>query len=173
MDAISMKQTVETEPAPSKQLERWEGDLQSGADSYYRFLLQDKCTAGGRDTSGPQNGSVQCATESDEVRLADVERRVAKIEALLTRPDKQESPVGANSTSVEASLARIANALDPKPPDVVDSPYVAGRLGCTTTRVAQMARSGDIPKTCVVPGTGNGKLWKFYRDRIDRWIESR
>ena len=74
---------------------------------------------------------------------------------------------------MEASLARIADALDPKPPDVVDSPYVAGHLGCTTTRVAQMARAGDIPKSCIVAGTGNGKPWKFYRDRIDRWIESR
>lgn len=70
-------------------------------------------------------------------------------------------------------VRRIADHFDPPPPDKVDSGYVAGRLGCTNTWVAEMARRGEIPRGCIVPGTGDGKPWKFYRARIDAWIESR
>jgi Helix-turn-helix domain len=55
----------------------------------------------------------------------------------------------------------------------VGSRYIADRLGCTTVWVAEMARSGEVPRHCVVPGTGSGKPWKFYRERIDAWIASR
>ena len=50
---------------------------------------------------------------------------------------------------------------------------VAKQLGCTTVWIAEMVRSGDIPKSCLVPGTGNGRPWKFYRAAIDRWLASR
>lgn len=70
-------------------------------------------------------------------------------------------------------VRRIADVLDPPPPDLVDSVYVAGKLGCTTTWVADMARNGEIPRSCIVTGTGNGKPWKFHRTRIDEWIGRR
>jgi hypothetical protein len=70
-------------------------------------------------------------------------------------------------------LDRIATALDPRPADIVGSPHVAKLLGCTTVWVAEMVRKGNIPRSCVVPGTGNGKPWKFYRDKIDAWLQSR
>ena len=74
---------------------------------------------------------------------------------------------------IHEQLRRIADHFDPPPPDIVDSPYIAGRLGVTTTRIAQMVREGTIPKGCIVPGTGNGRLWKFYRSRIQKWLETR
>jgi len=74
---------------------------------------------------------------------------------------------------VEFELRRIANHFDPPPPDKVGTPYVADRLGCTTVRITQMIRSGEIPAICVVPGTGNGKPWKFFRVRIEDWLENR
>ncbi len=61
----------------------------------------------------------------------------------------------------------------PEPADIVDTPYVAQRLGCTTVWVAEMARKGEIPKNCLVPGTGNGKPWKFRREAIEHWMASR
>lgn len=82
-------------------------------------------------------------------------------------------PCSACWSSIAKSLERIAEALDPKPPDHVDGPHVAGRLGLTATRVAQMARDGDIPASCIVPGTGDGKPWKFVRSRIEAWIAAR
>jgi hypothetical protein len=78
-----------------------------------------------------------------------------------------------HTTGISTAIKRIADHFDPPPPDKVGSDYVAGKLGCTTTWVAEMVRNGDIPKSCTVPGTGNGKPWKFYRLQIDQWIESR
>jgi hypothetical protein len=72
-----------------------------------------------------------------------------------------------------APLARLADSLAPPPREIVGTPYVAHRLGQTTTWIADLARQGRIPAKCVVPGTGNGKPWKFYRQRIDDWLEAR
>jgi predicted DNA-binding transcriptional regulator AlpA len=71
------------------------------------------------------------------------------------------------------SLERIANKLDPLPGDKVGTPYVAEKLGCTTIWVTELIRKGEIPPSCIVTGTGNGKLWKFHRSRIDAWLASR
>ena len=70
-------------------------------------------------------------------------------------------------------LKRIADHFDPPPPDIVDTPYIADRLGVTTTRIAQMVREGTIPKSCIVPGSGNGRLWKFRRRQIEEWLSKR
>lgn len=71
---------------------------------------------------------------------------------------------------IAGALTRIADHFDPPPPDVVDSVYVSQNLGCTTTWIADLARNGGIPPSCVVPGTGDGKPWKFYRAKIEKWI---
>src|SRR3954447_15798702 len=71
---------------------------------------------------------------------------------------------------IAGSLRRLADAHAPDPGEQVGSTYLAKRLGVTTVYVAQMAREGTIPKSCVIPGTGDGKVWKFHRERIDRWI---
>lgn len=72
--------------------------------------------------------------------------------------------------TIAASLKRIADHFDPPPPDIIGTDYIADRLGCTVVWVAKMASEGKIPKNCIVPGTGIGKPWKFYRSRIDHWI---
>jgi hypothetical protein len=68
---------------------------------------------------------------------------------------------------------RLADKLAPVPTQMVGSKYVAQRLGVTTVWVAEMARNGAIPKSCIVPGTGTGKPWRFHRQRIDEWIKDR
>ena len=77
---------------------------------------------------------------------------------------------GAFLAVIANSLKRIADHVDPPPPDIVDTTYIAEKLGCTKVWVAQMALDKLIPPSCIVPGTGNGKPWKFYRSRIDPWI---
>lgn len=72
-----------------------------------------------------------------------------------------------------ADLRRIADHFDPQPPEVVGTEYVANRLGCTLTWIADLVRQGEIPRSSIVQGTGNGKPWKFHRHLIDRWIETR
>lgn len=74
---------------------------------------------------------------------------------------------------IAESLKRIADHLAPVPSELVGTPYVAERLGCTTVWVTEMIRNGQIPQRCVVPGTGDGKPWKFVRTRIDEWIKNR
>jgi hypothetical protein len=76
-------------------------------------------------------------------------------------------------TSIATDLRRIADRLDPPPPDLVDTGYIADRLGTTRTWVARMAGEGTIPRACVVEGTGNGKPWRFHRHKIDQWIATR
>jgi hypothetical protein len=70
-------------------------------------------------------------------------------------------------------LDRLEEALAPVPKEKIDTGYVADQLGVTKVYVAQMALNGTIPKGCIVQGTGRGKLWKFYRESIDRWIQTR
>jgi excisionase family DNA binding protein len=76
-------------------------------------------------------------------------------------------------TAIADSLARIADHLAPEPNTIVGTPYVARLLGCTTTWVSEMIRDGRIPAACIVTGTGNGKPWKFHRDKIDEWLANR
>jgi predicted DNA-binding transcriptional regulator AlpA len=74
---------------------------------------------------------------------------------------------------IEAHLSRLADHFDPPPPDIVGTPYVAHKLGCTTDWIAMLVRDSEIPVSCLIPGTGNGKPWKFRRSRIDEWIKNR
>jgi hypothetical protein len=92
------------------------------------------------------------------------------------RPTVQPAAVQLPSevwSAIAAYLKRIADKLDPPEGTIVGSPYIANRLGQTTTWVAEMARNGTIPKNCIVTGTGKGKPWKFHRVLIDRWLEGR
>jgi hypothetical protein len=99
--------------------------------------------------------------------------RSEQFSTLQRRLERVEEGLLSIGLSLADSLVRIADALAPEPADIVGTPYVAGKLGCTTVWIAEMVRSGEIPKCCIVPGTGNGKPWKFYRAKIDRWLQSR
>jgi hypothetical protein len=74
---------------------------------------------------------------------------------------------------IGADIKRLADHFAPAPSDIIGTPHLANRLGCTPTWIAQMVRSGEIPKGCIVPGSGKGKQWKFYRLRIEEWLASR
>ena len=82
-------------------------------------------------------------------------------------------PATPELTSIAANLARLADHLAPVPPSIVGTRYVAERLGCTTVWVAEMVRKGEIPRSCILVGTGTGRPWKFSKGRIDEWIASR
>lgn len=72
-----------------------------------------------------------------------------------------------------SSLERLADRLAPQPGDIVGTPYIRERLGCTSAWITQLIKDGKIPNQCIVEGTGNGKPWKFYRRQIDDWIKTR
>jgi hypothetical protein len=62
---------------------------------------------------------------------------------------------------------RIADHIAPAPGDIVGTPFLAQQLGCSVVWAAEMARNGQIPRNCIVPGTGNGRPWKFRRRQIE------
>lgn len=70
-------------------------------------------------------------------------------------------------------IRRIADHLCPPPDALVDTNYVAMKLGITKERISQIIKEGGIPKHCIVEGTGNRKPWKFHRRSIDQWIRDR
>jgi hypothetical protein len=71
------------------------------------------------------------------------------------------------------SVGRLADQLAPKQETIVGCRHVADKLGLKSTQaVAEMARTRKIALSCVVPGTGNGTPWQFYRDKIDAWINA-
>jgi hypothetical protein len=74
---------------------------------------------------------------------------------------------------IASNIRRIADHLAPIPTAKVGTTYIAEKLDCTTVWVTEMIRNGKLPANCIVPGTGNGKPWKFFRARIDGWLASR
>jgi Helix-turn-helix domain len=101
---------------------------------------------------------------------ADQEPPIVRLLDMLSKGLVQQNEILA---SIERNLASIATALNPETPEVVGTRYVADRLGQTTQWVAEMARLGIIPKSCLAEGSGRGKQWKFRRSKIDQWIENR
>lgn len=75
--------------------------------------------------------------------------------------------------AVDEFFRQLASGNHQKPPELVGSPYIAEQLGCTTYWVTKLVRQNQIPPSFVVPGTGNGKPWKFYRHRVDAWLNRR
>ncbi|QDT59501.1 hypothetical protein SV7mr_20080 [Stieleria bergensis] len=70
-------------------------------------------------------------------------------------------------------IQRIADHVNPPKRASVTSSYVAERLGRSVRWIGEMARNGQIPKSCICPGSGDGNYWRFWKDRIDQWIEER
>jgi hypothetical protein len=132
-------------------------------------------------------GSVQKTGADREMQsalvtlLASIARGIENLNATLTaalaQSQVRSAPPPASDRydlqSISGHLARIADILTPPPIDKIGTPYVAKHLGCTSVWVAEMARLGQIPKPAIVPGTGNGKPWKFFRAEIDKWLKSR
>jgi len=106
------------------------------------------------------------------------EGKVVEVIANSTGIGQQELRADAPSVQFQdedfvTQLRRIADHFDPPSLNIVGTPYVAQKLGCTTVWVTQMIHLGQIPIGCIVPGTGNGKPWKFHRRHIDEWIKRR
>ncbi len=75
--------------------------------------------------------------------------------------------------AVDEFMRQLGDVSRAKPPELVGTRYVAERLDCTTVWVTELIRKGEIPVSCIAPGTGNGKPWKFVRVRIEEWLKRR
>jgi hypothetical protein len=69
-----------------------------------------------------------------------------------------------------AAIGNLVATLTPELPDFVGTDYIARRLGCSPQWVGRMAESNEIPKDCIVNKTGKGRIWKFQRDKVDKWL---
>jgi hypothetical protein len=101
---------------------------------------------------------------------ASTEQAPDQVMAVLDRLAAVHEQAVIMTAKAAAALERIANKLDPPPPDVVGTEYVAERLGCTATWIAEQARDEKLPSRAILPGTGHGKPWRFYRSEIDAWL---
>jgi hypothetical protein len=80
---------------------------------------------------------------------------------------------GGELLRIAEAIEKIAEHIVPEPQAIVGTDYIAERLGCTQTWITDQTRRGEIPRSCCVEGTGNGKPWKYHRKKIDSWIRSR
>ena len=145
-----------------------------------------------RDAAGKSNGGAQHAASpaNDAATSTALESRVRTLEISVAKlavngltetpcdcaaPKERDADLSIADLlmGVLGQLTRIADHFDPAPPNLIGSQYIAERLGCTTVWITELVRGGSIPRSCVVPGTGNGKPWKFYRVRIDEWLKQR
>jgi len=126
-------------------------------------------TAGGKQSCEVWDSDIECvrtmATELRNGKSEQFECDVVSSDPLTRIAEAIEH--------LQHQIDRIADHFDPPPSDKVGTPYIAECIGCTTVWITEMVRNGEIPPDSVVPGTGNGKPWKFFRARIDEWLQSR
>jgi len=124
-------------------------------------------------TNRKQRGLAHRVERPDQLATkADVEALKEKIKALEVKLTDQDDG-RESSLRMAESQERIADHFDPPPPDIVGTDFVAKRLGCTKRWVSEMASNDEIPKQCIVIGTGHGKPWRFHRKLLDKWLASR
>jgi hypothetical protein len=123
-------------------------------------------------SDGEKRGTRTAASQPGHAGLGE---HTLELAAALTRLADAVENLGSagDLATVAAGIARLADHFAPAPSDIVGSEYVARKLGCTTTWIAEMVRKGEIPRSCVVQGTGNGRPWKFHKARIEAWIARR
>lgn len=72
---------------------------------------------------------------------------------------------------IAVGIERLIDVLMPKASELVGTDYIASKLGKSKQWVGKMAEKGTIPKNCIAPRVCGGRIWKFYRDRIDAWLD--
>jgi predicted DNA-binding transcriptional regulator AlpA len=123
--------------------------------------------------------------EGDTARYLESEADAA-IEQVRRRPqdshplssDAEEDPnvIDFNGTlepfeRIAVGIERLIDVLVPKASELVGTDYIASKLGKSKQWVGKMAEKGTIPKNCIAPRVCGGRIWKFYRDRIDAWLD--
>jgi len=117
------------------------------------------------------DGSTQCAPDQPNSHLATSGTKPKSLEGLADAVARGNLVVDFDAETKDY-FRRIADHFDPPPSDIVGTDYIAEKRGCGTQWVSDMARIGMIPVECLVEGSGNGRPWKFYRRKIDKWLAS-
>lgn len=117
-------------------------------------------------STSPRDAISKSKTEVEErlIRLEEVVSRLGRIDTRLMQSVDER---------IVTHLRRIADHFDPPNLESVGTSYIAQRLGVTPKWVGDLVRKGDIPSSCICPKSGNGNYWRFWKNRIDKWIEER
>jgi hypothetical protein len=164
--------------APGHRWDRSNHDVKkvTQASQYRSVVLAQNRINGKGPVMTPSSLAAESSADSDSGKTSlslDLQKPILHPDQLLVVVLAQiQSTLQSIVTRLDP-LPRLADSIAPAPDDIVGTPHVAARLGCTVTWVAELVRNGEIPKSCVVPGTGAGKPWKFFRERIDQWIKTR
>ncbi len=120
-----------------------------------------------------QRWPADCVERTGQLAIKeDIETLEERVEALEVKQADQDEGREFSRRMAEAQ-ERIADHFAPAPSDIVGTDYVVKKLGLSTRWVSGMASNGEVPKRCIVDGTGHGKPWKFHRQAIDKWLVSR
>lgn len=132
------------------------------------YFLASGGTIGVKPILPASPSDTSAKSESDlRERLIRLEEMVSRIGRLAARSNE----IG--DEGVVTHLRRIADHFDPPNLEVVGTSYIAQRLGVTPKWVGDLVRKGEIPSSCICPKSGNGNYWRFWKMRIDKWIEER
>ena len=71
---------------------------------------------------------------------------------------------------IAQGIERLIEVLVPKTSELVGTEYIASKIGKSKQWIGKMAERGAIPKDCIAPKVSGGRIWKFYRDKIDAWL---
>ena len=95
-------------------------------------------------------------------RLADLEQRVAHIEAFVA-PHGLAVPCLPEAASIAESLSRIADAMAPAPApaDIVGSPYVAKRWAAPPSGLRRWPGTATSPSTALLMGPATASRGSF------------
>jgi predicted DNA-binding transcriptional regulator AlpA len=113
-------------------------------------------------------------SEADRI-IEEVRRRPQDSYPLSSDAEEDCNVIDFNETMepferIAEGIERLIEVLVPKTSELVGTEYIASKIGKSKQWIGKMAERGHIPKNCVAPKIGGGRIWRFHRDKIDAWL---
>ena len=113
-------------------------------------------------------------SEVDRI-IEEVRRRPRDSYPLSSDAEEDHNVIDFNGTMepferIAEGIERLIEVLVPKTSELVGTEYIASKIGKSKQWIGKMAERGNIPKNCVAPKIGGGRIWRFHRDKIDAWL---
>jgi predicted DNA-binding transcriptional regulator AlpA len=111
-----------------------------------------------------------------DAAIEEVRRRPSDSRPLSKWIEEDRDVIDFNGTMepferIAEGIERLIEVLVPKTSELVGTEYIASKIGKSKQWIGKMAERGTIPKNCVAPKVGGGRIWRFHRDEIDAWLK--
>lgn len=111
-----------------------------------------------------------------DAAIKEVRCRPRETRPLFSDAEEDNNLIDFNGTTepferIAEGIERLIEVLVPKTSELVGTEYIASKIGKSKQWIGKMAERGTIPKNCVAPKIGGGRIWRFHRDKIDAWLE--